>query len=217
MHSKIFCGASTRRAWLSGVMLTCPDDTRHCSMKPPTPTKYKISLTTSPFSKLLSVLLSPSTRLIVFLSPSLTCIQTYPVTPYRPNESTLQNQSNMRFLTVIVGLAASFASADFLDSHWPGEFSRGVGQKISRIPILTDATSHRSQACVGIHGCIVQAEMHSTCDPFNNSCLCKDDYYLRTSTTCIQSYCSAEDFATAAKLAQQLCKAAVRAFSPLKA
>ncbi|KAG8923402.1 hypothetical protein FRC00_006302 [Tulasnella sp. 408] len=52
--------------------------------------------------------------------------------------------------------------------------------------------------------------MHSTCDPTdtNNACLCKDDHFLRSSTTCIQSYCSAEDFATAANSVQKLCKAA---------
>ncbi|KAG9043486.1 hypothetical protein FS837_009496 [Tulasnella sp. UAMH 9824] len=90
----------------------------------------------------------------------------------------------MRFFTVIVGLAASVALASFQESDFP--------------------------ACVMNHGCISQAEMHSSCDPAdtNNICLCKDDYFLRTSTTCIQNYCSTEDLATAANLALKLCKAA---------
>ncbi|KIO16738.1 hypothetical protein M407DRAFT_33598 [Tulasnella calospora MUT 4182] len=46
------------------------------------------------------------------------------------------------------------------------------------------------------------------CAGSDNTCLCKSDTYLRSTTDCIQNACSAADLATAGSLAQQLCKAA---------
>ncbi|KIO16739.1 hypothetical protein M407DRAFT_85663, partial [Tulasnella calospora MUT 4182] len=64
--------------------------------------------------------------------------------------------------------------------------------------------------------CLTNADA-GTCSPTDNTCLCKSDAYLRSTTSCIQSSCSAADLATAAGLAQQLCKAAVRVLSLLDA
>ncbi|KIO16740.1 hypothetical protein M407DRAFT_183030 [Tulasnella calospora MUT 4182] len=89
----------------------------------------------------------------------------------------------MRFSTVIVAIAASVVSASFLVERQSGSFPA------CGIPCLTNAD-------VG------------TCAPTNNTCLCKSEVYLRVTTTCIKSSCSAADYATAADLGQQLCKAA---------
>ncbi|KAG8939966.1 hypothetical protein FRC04_005779 [Tulasnella sp. 424] len=89
----------------------------------------------------------------------------------------------MRFSTVIVALVASVVSASALSERQSGSFPP------CSIPCLTNATT-------------------GSCSPTDNTCLCKSDDYLRSTTTCIQGACSAADLATAAGLAQQLCKAA---------
>ncbi|KAG9043484.1 hypothetical protein FS837_009494 [Tulasnella sp. UAMH 9824] len=89
----------------------------------------------------------------------------------------------MRFSTVIVALAASVASASFLVERQSSSFPP------CSIPCLTNAQT-------------------GSCSPTDNTCLCKSDDYLRSTTACIQNACSAADLATAATMAQTLCKAA---------
>lgn len=59
--------------------------------------------------------------------------------------------------------------------------------------------------------CLTNADTGS-CTPTENPCLCANDLYLRSTTDCIQSSCSAADLQTAAVVARQICSAAVRLF-----
>ncbi|KAG8939967.1 hypothetical protein FRC04_005780 [Tulasnella sp. 424] len=87
----------------------------------------------------------------------------------------------MRLYTTIFAIATSFVSVSALVARVGPEDYPSCS-----IPCFTNADT-------------------GSCTPTDNACLCQNNPYLRSTTDCIQSSCSAADLQTATVVARQLC------------
>ncbi|TBU24736.1 hypothetical protein BD311DRAFT_536598 [Dichomitus squalens] len=74
------------------------------------------------------------------------------------------------------------------------------------------ASLHRRQSFPDCsQSCLANADFGS-CDPLDDSCLCKSSSFVNSVTSCIEGACQGSDLTNAESAAQQLCLAVVRLF-----
>jgi hypothetical protein len=123
---------------------------------------------------------------------------------YRPSFVITAHQFTMRFTLTFITFtgAVCAASASIVPRQFfPGNFLYTAALLCAHMILLVDCAIP----------CLQNADLGS-CDPQDNVCLCNNQSFINSTTTCIENSCSADDLASAEAEADAICESVVCLF-----